>query len=194
MHFVRNHFRYFSTPEIVHSVLKHMFCIFHTRKAYEMLQNIPKYHFLSNGVEWMYLLRNNFHNSGTLKIHTRNTSVASFTFRNVLKCFKTHPNIILGLMEQNRCIWCEIIFATSVPRNSAFTPETQVLHLLHSERFRNAPKHSQTSFLVQWSTTDAVCTKPFSQLEYPKIVHSVLKHKFCIFSHVEGLRNTAKYS
>jgi hypothetical protein len=31
---------------------------------------------------------------------------------------------------------------------------------------------------------DAVGAIPFSHLEYPEIVHSVLKHKFCIFSHV----------
>jgi hypothetical protein len=41
---------------------------------------------------------------------------------------------------------------------------------------------------------DAEGAKPFSQLGYPEIVHSVLKHKFCIFSHVEGLRNAPKYS
>jgi hypothetical protein len=41
---------------------------------------------------------------------------------------------------------------------------------------------------------DAVGVIPFSQLEYPEIVHSVLKHKFCIFSHVEGLQNAPKYS
>jgi hypothetical protein len=57
-----------------------------------MLQNTPKQHFWSNGVEWMYLVQNNFRNSGTLK----------------------------------------------------YTPETQVLHLLHCENFRNAPKHTQT--------------------------------------------------
>jgi hypothetical protein len=28
----------------------------------------------------------------------------------------------------------------------------------------------------------------------PKIVQSVLKRKFCISSHVEGLQNAAKYS
>jgi hypothetical protein len=41
---------------------------------------------------------------------------------------------------------------------------------------------------------DAVGAIPFSQLEYPEIVHSILKHKFCIFSHVEGLQNAPKYS
>jgi hypothetical protein len=87
----------------------------------------------------------------------------------------------LGSNGVEWCIWCEIIFATSAPRNSAFTLETQVLHLLHSERFWNTPKHSQTSFWVQWSKMNAVGMKPFLQLEYSKIVHSVLKHMFASF-------------
>jgi hypothetical protein len=41
---------------------------------------------------------------------------------------------------------------------------------------------------------DAVGAKPFSQLEYPEIVHSVRKHNFFIFSHVESLQNAPKYS
>jgi hypothetical protein len=34
------------------------------------------------------------------------------------------------------------------PRNSAFGPETHVLHFSHKEGLRNAPKHSQISFFV----------------------------------------------
>jgi hypothetical protein len=66
-----------------------------------MLQNTPNNHFGSNGVEWMFWLRNHICNLGT--------------------------------------------------QNSAFRPETQVLHLLHSEGIENAEKHSQSSFWVQWS-------------------------------------------
>jgi hypothetical protein len=92
-----------------------------------------------------------------------------FTCRRLAKCFETLPNIILGPMESNGC------FATSVPWNSAFRPETQVLHLLRAEAQRNALKHSQTPFWVQWSGMDAL------QLRYPEIVHSGPKRKFCIF-------------
>jgi hypothetical protein len=80
-------------PKIVHSVLKHMFCIFSHVEGYEILQNTPKNHFGSNGVEWLHLVQDHFRN---------------------------------------------------------FSP--------------------------------------------PEIVHSVLKHKFCIFAHVEGLRKAPKYS
>jgi hypothetical protein len=40
-----------------------------------------------------------------------------------------------------------------------YTPETQVLHLLHCEYFRNAPKHTQTSSWVLWSRIDAFGVK-----------------------------------
>jgi hypothetical protein len=72
------------------------------------------------------------------------------------------------------------MLSTSVPQNSAFRPETQVLHLLRAEGLRNALKRTQTSFWVQWSRMDAL------QLRYPEIVHSGPKHKFCIFLHAEG--------
>jgi hypothetical protein len=57
-----------------------------------------------------------------------------------------------------------------------------------SEMIRNTPKHSQTSFWVQWSRMDA------SQLRYPESVPSVPKHKFCIFLPVEGWWNALKHS
>jgi hypothetical protein len=36
---------------------------------------------------------------------------------------------------------------------------------------------------------DALVTKPYSQLRYPQIVHSGLKHKFYISLHSEGIGN-----
>jgi hypothetical protein len=63
-----------------------------------------------------------------------------------------------------------------VPRTIAFGSEIRVLQLLHAEGYTNAPKHSQTSFWVQWTRMDA------SQLWYPEIV----QQKFCIFLRVEG--------
>jgi hypothetical protein len=58
-------------------------------------------------------------------------------------------------MELNGWICCEIIFAISVPQNSAFMPYTQVLQFLHSKAFQNAAKHSQTSIQVQGIRMDA---------------------------------------
>jgi hypothetical protein len=51
---------------------------------------------------------------------------------------------------------------------------------LRAEGKRNALKHNQTSFRVQWSRMGA------SQLWYPEIVHLGTKYKFCIFLHAEG--------
>jgi hypothetical protein len=39
---------------------------------------------------------------------------------------------------------------------------------------------------------DAFAVKPFSQLRYSKIVHSVSKQKFCIFLHAKILLNAPK--
>jgi hypothetical protein len=58
------------------------------------------------------------------------------------------------------------------------------------EGLRNAPKHSETSFWVQWSRMDA------SQLRYLETVYLVPKHKFCIFylsNVIEMLWNTPKH-
>jgi hypothetical protein len=75
-------------------------------------------------------------------------------------------------------------------RNSAFGPETRVLHPLRAEGLRNALKHSQTSFWVQWTRMDS------SQLWYPEIVHSGPKYELCFFyvpKVSEMLRNTRKH-
>jgi hypothetical protein len=87
-------------------------------------------------------------------------------------------------MNYNEC------FTTLVPRNIAFGPETRVFLLLLVEGLRNAAKHFQTSFWVQWIRMEA------SQLWYPEIVHSGPKYEFCTFyvSKVsEMLRNTHKH-
>jgi hypothetical protein len=121
-------------PEIVHSGPKYEFCTFYMSKVSEMLWNIRKHHFGSDGLEWM------LHNFGSPKY-----------------CFRA--------------------WNTSFP-------------LLPAEGLRNAPKHFQTSFWVQWTRMDA------SQLWYPKILLSVPKHEFFFFYLArvcEMLRNTSKH-
>jgi hypothetical protein len=54
-------------------------------------------------------------------------------------------------------------------------PKDKFCMFLRAEGYRNHPKHSQTSFWVQWTRMDA------SQLWYPEIVHSGPKHEFFIF-------------
>jgi hypothetical protein len=55
---------------------------------------------------------------------------------------KTLPNITLGPMQMNGCFGYETMFGTSVPRNSAFRPETHVLHIF---TFRWFPKCSENT-------------------------------------------------
>jgi hypothetical protein len=98
-------------------------------------------------------------------------------------------------MELNGWICCEIIFTTSVPRNSAFRPESEVSCPFTFRRIPQCSKHSQTWLLVQGIGMKAFGGKWFSPFRYPEIVHSRTKHKFCIFSHEEGWRmfqNTCK--
>jgi hypothetical protein len=67
--------------------------------------------------------------------------------------------------------------------------QTQVLHLFTCQRLVKCPE-TLPSLWVQWSRTDA------SQLRYLETVHSVPKHKFCIFylsTVSEILRNTTKH-
>jgi hypothetical protein len=100
-------------------------------KVSEMLQNTPNIHFGSNVVEWMFWLRNNICNFGTQNstFRTETQVLHLFTFRRYRICWKTLSVLILGLVELNGCFGYETIFATSVARNSGFSPETHVLHL-----------------------------------------------------------------
>jgi hypothetical protein len=69
-------------------------------------------------------------------------------------------------------------------------PKDKFCMFLRAEGYRNHPKHSQTSFWVQWTRMDA------SQLWYPEIVHSGPKHEFFIFDVPrvsEMLWNTSKH-
>ena len=63
-----------------------------------------------------------------------------------------------------------------------------------AEGMGNALKHSQTSFGVYWGTIVYFVAKPFSQLQYLKIVHSGPKHKFCLIWRAEGLGKALKHS
>jgi hypothetical protein len=73
-------------------------------------------------------------------------------------------------------------------RNSAFRLETQILHLLRAEGYRNALKHSQTTFWVQWSRMDAL------QLRYPQ--NSAFRPETQVFHllRTDVLRNVLKQS
>jgi hypothetical protein len=77
-----------------------------------------------------------------------------FTFCMFQNAPKTLPNISLGQMQMNGCFGYETLFGTSVPRNSAFRSETQVLHLFAFGRFSkcsdNTPKQHFKSNVDEW--------------------------------------------
>jgi hypothetical protein len=53
-------------------------------------------------------------------------------------------------------------------KNSAFRPETQVLHHSIFLRFLKCSKTLQIIIWVEWSRMDVLVTKPYLQLRYPK--------------------------
>jgi hypothetical protein len=73
--------------------------------------------------------------------------------------------------------------------NSAFSPETHVLHLLGNEDYRNAPKHFQTSFWFLW------CRMHASQLWYPKLCIQAWSQVLQIYMPKDSkmLQNTLKH-
>jgi hypothetical protein len=193
----------------VHSVPKHKFCIFYLSKVSEILRNTTKHHFGSNGdvsqlwyleivhsgsqhkfcillpVEgsrnalkhsqtsiWVQGVERMLYNFGIPKhcIQSRNTSFASFNLSKICEMLCNTPKHHFG---SNGVEW--MLHNFGIPKQFIQTRKTSFSFFLPFEGKRNALKHSQTSFWVQWSRTDA------SQLRYPKRVHSVPKHKFCIF-------------
>jgi hypothetical protein len=124
-----------------------------------MLQNTTKLHFGSNGVEWIHLVRNHFHNFGTSNsaLTSETQDLHLFTYRRFPKCSKRQPYIIWGPMEYNGGIWCEIISQLRHTKH-------KFCIFLHVQELLNAPKHNRTSFWVKWSRIDAFGVKPFSQL------------------------------
>jgi hypothetical protein len=143
-----------------------------------MLRNTSKHHFGSNGVEWMP------HNFGTPKqcIQSPNTSFASFYLSKVCENLRNTHKHHFGW---NGVEW---MFTTLASRNCLFRPETQILHLFTCRRLA---KFSQTLPNIIWVQCSRMDT---SQLRYPETEYSVLKHNFCIFLPVEGLRNALKHS
>jgi hypothetical protein len=67
MHLVRNYSHNFGTPKNYIQDPNTSFASFHVRQVYKVLQTTRKHNFGTNGVEWMDLLWNNFHNFGTPK-------------------------------------------------------------------------------------------------------------------------------
>jgi glycopeptide antibiotics resistance protein len=167
-------------PEIVHSGPKHKFCIFLRAEGW---RNALKHSQTSFWVQWSRM------------------DALQLRYLEIVHSGPKHKFCIFYVPKVSEMLWnnpkhhfgsngVERMLYNFGTRNSAFRPKTQVLHLLRAEGYRNALKHSQTSFWVQWSGMDAL------QLRYPEIVHSGPKRKFCIFYVLkvsEMLWNTLKH-
>ena len=134
--FVRTYFTEVRNSETVHSALKDPVCnFFHTDRS-EMLQDTPKHRFRSIADNWVCSCEHILRKFGTSKqcIRLRYTDFATFFMQIIAKSYKTLPNIVLGLLETIGSVRANIIYGRSVPRNSAFGPETRVLQLFSCKR------------------------------------------------------------
>jgi hypothetical protein len=149
-------------PEIVHSGPKYEFCTFYMSNVSEMLRNTRKHYFGSNGLEWM------LHNFGTPKyyLRARNTNFFIFYLPRVCEMLRNTSKHHFG---SNGLEWMLHNFGT--PKYCIRAWNTSILSFT-CQGLRNAPKHFQTSFWVQWTWMDA------SQLWYPEIVHSGSNRSF----------------
>jgi hypothetical protein len=106
----------FGTPKRCIQARNTSFTSFFQSKVSEMLQNTPKHHFGSNGVEWM------LHNFGTPKqsIQSRNASFASFYLSKVSEILRNTTKHHFGSNgDVSRVSYPEIVHWA----------RTQVLHL-----------------------------------------------------------------
>jgi hypothetical protein len=105
-------------PEIVIQCRNTSFASYYPSKVSEMLRNTRKHHFGSNGVSSQLWYPEIVH-SGS------DASFASFYQSKVSEILRNNSKHHFG---SNRCS------TTSLPRNSAFSPQTQVLHLFTCRR------------------------------------------------------------
>jgi hypothetical protein len=87
-----------------------------------------------------------------------------------------------------RKLFCQLRYPEKVHSHS----KHKFCDFLHSVGSWNGPKLPQQTFRVQCNRMGALVMKPCSQLRYPEIVHSGLKHKFCIFLHFVVFQNAPK--
>jgi hypothetical protein len=129
-------------PEIVHSLSKQMFCIFYITIVFEMLENTPKHHFWSNGVESIHFLWIHFSQLRYPEI-VHWSPKHKFCLFYILKVSKILQNTPKDHYRSKELEWKHLVgndFRNSVPRNSAFMTETQIFFLFTCRRFMKCSK------------------------------------------------------
>jgi hypothetical protein len=146
----------------VHSGPKHKFCLYLRNEGKQNALKHPETSF------WVQFTRMDASQLWYPEIvHSdANTGFSSFYVQKVSEMLWNTPKHLLVPMEYNSC------FATLVPQNSAFRPETQLFLLFMCRRLAKCSETLSNIFRFQWSIMDA------SQSWYPEIVHSGPKHKF----------------
>ena len=116
----------------------------------EMLKNSPKIHFGSNGGYWVRSGEKARRRFRTPKIvHSASKhEFCNFFVGNVPKCSKTLPNIVFGLIEVIGCVRAKKLVGGFGPPKQCVRPPNRSFATFSCRTYRNAPKHSQTSFWV----------------------------------------------
>ena len=116
----------------------------------ETLQNTPKHCFGSNRGYWVHSAekaRRRFRTPETVHSAPKHEFCIFFVL-NVPKCFKTLPNIILGLTEVIGYVRAKKLVGGSGPPNLCIRPRNTSFATFSCRTYRNAPKLSQTLFCV----------------------------------------------
>ena len=123
---------------------------FFRAKRTEMLQNTPKHRFGSNGGCWVRSgekTRRRFRTPETVHSSPKH-EFCNFFVQNVPKCSKTLPNIVLSLTEVIGYVRVKKLVGGSGPPNQCIRRRNTSFATFSCKTYRNAPKHSQTSFWV----------------------------------------------
>ena len=114
------------------------------------LQNTPKHRFGSNGGYWVRSGKNarrRFLTPETVHSASKH-EFCNFFVPNVPNRSKTLPNILLGLTEVIGCVQAKILVGGSGHPKQCIRPRNTSFATFSCRTYRNAPKHSQTSFWV----------------------------------------------
>ena len=116
----------------------------------ETLQNTHNHHFGSNGGYWVRSgekARRRFRTPETVHSAPKQ-EFCNFFVPNIPKRSKTLPNIVLSVMEVIGCVRPKKLVGGSGPPKQCIRTRNRSFATFSCRTYRNAPKHSQSSFWV----------------------------------------------
>ena len=146
---LRHLFRSFGTPKSCIQPRNTSFASFYVLKVCEMLPTTAKHHFGSNGEEWMFSLRNYFHNFVTLKlcIMARNTSFESFYVPKVYEMLPTTAKHHFGSKEVEYMLSLRNLFRNFGTPKSCIRPRNTSFASFSCRRFAKCSQPLQNIIL-----------------------------------------------